>query len=41
MHNMPYEEQIGIATRTYRKYLPKLMYGDAGGLGNPLMEQLN
>ena len=41
MHNMPYDEQIGIATRTYKKYLPKLMYGDAGGLGNPLMEQLN
>lgn len=41
MHNMPYEQQIGMATSLFNKYHPKLMYGDAGGLGNPLMEQLH
>ena len=30
-----------MATSLFNKYHPKLMYGDAGGLGNPLMEQLH
>lgn len=39
--NMQYHEQIGRATAFFRKYDPRQMLGDAGGLGGPLMEQLN
>lgn len=30
-----------MATQLFQKYKPRLFLGDAGGLGSPLMEQLN
>ena len=41
LHNVEYEKQINFVKEIFRKYNPKAMYGDAGGLGNPIMEELN
>lgn len=41
LHNVEYEKQINFVKEIFRKYNPKAMYGDAGGLGSPIMEELN
>lgn len=41
LHNVEYEKQINFTKEMFKKYNPKAMYGDAGGLGNPIMEDLN
>lgn len=41
LHNVEYEKQINFVKEIFKKYNPKAMYGDAGGLGNPIMEELN
>lgn len=41
LHNLEYSKQLEIIKNTYEKYHPLCVYGDNGGLGNPLMEQLN
>ena len=41
LHNVEYEKQINLVKEIFKKYNPKAMYGDAGGLGNPIMEDLN
>ena len=41
LHNVEYEKQINFVKEIFKKYSPKAMYGDAGGLGNPIMEELN
>ena len=41
LHNVEYEKQINLVKEIFRKYNPKAMYGDAGGLGSPIMEELN
>lgn len=41
MRQTPYAEQIGHAIQFFKKYKPTEFLGDAGGLGSPLMEQLN
>ena len=41
LHNVEYEKQINFVKEIFKKYNPKAMYGDAGGLGSPIMEELN
>ena len=41
LHNVEYEKQINFVKEIFRKYNPKAMYGDAGGLGSPIMEELS
>ena len=41
LHNVEYEKQTNFVKEIFNKYNPKAMYGDAGGLGNPIMEELN
>lgn len=41
LHNTEYQKQIEVAKRMYEKWRPRLFYGDATGLGGPIMEQLN
>lgn len=41
LHRVEYAKQIAVAKNLFQKYRPKLFYGDATGLGGPLMEQLN
>lgn len=41
LHKVEYAKQIAVAKNLFQKYRPKLFYGDATGLGGPLMEQLN
>ena len=41
LHNVEYEKQINLVKEIFKKYNPKAMYGDAGGLGSPIMEELN
>lgn len=41
LHNVEYEKQINFVKEIFKKYNPKAMYGDAGGLGSPIMEDLN
>lgn len=41
LHKLEYSKQIAVAKNLFQKYRPKLFYGDATGLGGPLMEQLN
>ena len=41
LHRVEYAKQIEVAKSLYNKYHPKLFYGDATGLGGPIMEQLN
>ena len=41
LHNTEYHKQIEVAKQMFNKYKPKLFYGDATGLGHPIMEQLN
>lgn len=41
LHNVEYAKQIAVATDMFKRFQPKAFYGDAGGLGSPLMEQLN
>jgi phage FluMu gp28-like protein len=41
LHNTEYHKQIEVAKQMFKKYMPKLFYGDATGLGHPIMEQLN
>ena len=40
LHNVEYEKQINFVKEIFKKYNPKAMYGDAGGLGSPIMEEL-
>ena len=41
LHKVEYAKQIEVAKQIFNKYNPKLFYGDATGLGGPIMEQLN
>ena len=41
LHNVEYAKQIEVAKRMFEKWQPRLFYGDATGLGGPIMEQLN
>ena len=41
IHNVDYDRQINVVKETFLKYQPKMVYCDAGGLGSPLVEQLN
>lgn len=41
LHNTPYAQQVAVAKQLFQKWRPRLFYGDATGLGGPLMEQLN
>lgn len=41
LHKMEYRKQIEVAKQMFNKWQPKLCYGDATGIGNPIMEQLN
>ena len=41
LHNVEYEKQINFVKEIFKKYNPKAMYGDAGGLGSPIMEELS
>lgn len=41
LHNIDYKRQIEVAKTMFLKWRPKAFYGDATGLGGPLMEQLN
>ena len=41
LHNVEYEKQINFVKEIFKKYHPKAMYGDAGGLGSPIMEELS
>ena len=41
LHNTEYQKQIEVAKRMFEKWRPRLFYGDATGLGGPIMEQLN
>lgn len=41
LHNVEYAKQIEVAKQMFKKWQPRLFYGDATGLGGPIMEQLN
>lgn len=41
LHNLEYAKQIEVAKQMFNKWRPRLFYGDATGLGGPIMEQLN
>ena len=41
LHNTEYQIQIDVIKSVYEKYRPICVYGDNGGLGNPLVEKLN
>lgn len=41
LHNVDYKRQIEVMKRIYSTYHPRLAYGDATGLGGPIMEELN
>ena len=41
LHNVEYEKQINFVKEIFKKYNTKAMYGDAGGLGSPIMEELS
>lgn len=41
LHDTEYQVQIDIIKEVYEKYHPICVYGDNGGLGNPLVEKLN
>lgn len=41
LHNVEYEKQLAVVKEMFTRHQPKLAYGDAGGLGSPLCEQLN
>lgn len=38
LHGVEYHKQIEVAKTMFKKWKPKLFYGDATGLGNPIME---
>lgn len=41
LHNIEYSKQVEVAKRMFEKWQPKMVYGDATGLGGPIVEQLN
>ena len=41
LHNLEYAKQIEVAKQMFERWRPRLFYGDATGLGGPIMEQLN
>lgn len=38
LHNLEYAKQIEVAKQMFNKWRPRLFYGDATGLGGPIME---